>query len=288
MFRTTGVVASLVLATAFMCPQVAGASGHGPVFGGAPPTLGKGTWQLDQAWMGRVGHGHSDDDQMLRTMLSLGITQDLQISASLPITLESGIYMPRGRTMAMMSSNQDFEAIAGWRFQRRAVGAGARLESTLFVGGTVPMQKYRSDGMLAAPSVEASVASGFASRAHYFWAGGGYQYFGEREGDQMGDSVYYSAVYGYRPPFLRVDYPKPDLRFFVEAIGEHSARGKHHGFEMVVSGGDSILIGPSALLLYKQYGFEAGMLFPVYQQTNFQPDEKFRFGVNFTYFFWRK
>ena len=42
------------------------------------------------------------------------------------------------------------------------------------------------------------------------------------------------------------------------------------------------------LLLYKQYGLEAGLLFPVYQQTNFQPEEKLRFGVNFTYFFWRK
>ena len=77
----------------------------------------------------------------------------------------------------------------------------------------------------------------------------------------MGDSVFYSAVYGYRPPFLRLDYPKPDLRFFVEAVGEHTARGQHHGFEMVVSGGDSILVGPTALLLYKQYGLEAGLLF---------------------------
>jgi hypothetical protein len=264
------------------------ASGHGPVFGGAPPTLGKGGWQLDQAWMGRIGQGFSDDEQMLRTMISFGITEDLQISGSLPITLDSSFYMPRGRVMAMMSSHQDFESILGWRFQRRAVGAGSRLESTLFVGATVPMQEFRRDGMLATPSVHASVASGFASRSHYFWVGGGYQYYTEREGDQMGDAVYYSAVYGYRPPFLRLDYPKPDLRFFVEAVGEHTARGTHHGFEMVGSGGDSILVGPTALLLYKQYGLEAGLLFPVYQQANFQPEEKFRFGVNFTYFFWRR
>ena len=53
---------------------------------------------------------------------------------------------------------------------------------------------------------------------------------------------------------------------------------------MVVSGGDSLLVGPTALLLYKQYGLEAGLLFPVYQQTNFQPEEKFRFGVNLRIF----
>ncbi len=284
MLRARIVIACILTAA----PGTAAASGHGPVFGGAPPTLGKGGWQLDQAWMGRLGQGSSDDEQMLRTMLSFGITEDLQISGSLPITLNSGLYMTRGRTMAMMTSNQDVEAILGWRFQRRAVGAGARLESTVFVGGAVPLQEYRPDGMLAAPSLYASVATGYASRAHYFWVGGGYEYFGEKEGDQMGDTVFYSAVYGYRPPFLRVDYPKPDLRFFVEAVGEHTARGLHHGFEYFLSGGDSVLIGPSALLLYKQYGLEAGILFPVYQQTNLQPDEKFRFGVNFTYFFWRK
>ena len=265
----------------------AAASGHGPVFGGAPPTLGKGGWQLDQAWMGRLGRGRMDDEQMLRTMLSVGITEDLQISGSFPITLDSAIFMPRGRTMAMMSSNQDLEAIVGWRFQRRAVGTGGRLESTVFVGATTPVQEYRGDGMLAAPSVHVSAASGYASRTHYLWVGGGYQYFAQRQGDQMGDSFYYSVVYGYRPPFLRVDYPKPDLRFFVEAIGEHTDQGLHHGFPSV-SGGDAIFIGPTALLLYKQYGLEGGILFPVYQHAPFQPEEKFRFGVNFTYFFWRR
>src|SRR3954470_19337130 len=30
------------------------ASGHGPVFGAATPTLGKGGWQFDQAWMART------------------------------------------------------------------------------------------------------------------------------------------------------------------------------------------------------------------------------------------
>ena len=106
MLRAPIVAAYIVIAATATTPRFAAASGHGPVFGGAPPTLGKGGWQLDQAWMGRLGQGRSDDEQMLRTMLSLGITEDLQISASLPITLDSGIYMPRGRVMAMMSSNQ--------------------------------------------------------------------------------------------------------------------------------------------------------------------------------------
>ena len=38
-------------------PRFAAASGHGPVFGAATPTLGKGGWQIDQAWLGRLVDG---------------------------------------------------------------------------------------------------------------------------------------------------------------------------------------------------------------------------------------
>ena len=247
----------------------------------SPPTLGKGGWQLDQAWMGRMGRGSGDDEQMLRTMLSVGITEDLQISSSLPITLNSSIYMPRGRIDGDDVLEPGPRGDRGLALPAARGRSGSRLESTVFVGATAPLQQYRNDGMLAAPSIHVSAASGYASRTHYLWVGGGFQHFGEREGDQMGDSVFYSAVYGYRPPFLRSGLSEARPAFLVEAVGEHTERGLHHGFQMVPSGGDSILVGPTALLLYKQYRLEAGLLFPVYQQTNFQPEEKLRFGVNF-------
>jgi hypothetical protein len=281
-------LAAAAFAASLCLASPAAANGHGPLFGGATPTLGKGGWQLDQAWMARIGREVDDDEQMLRTMIGFGITEDLQVSGSLPITLDSSVFMPRGRMMAMMSSAQDLEAMVGWRFQRRDMGPGARLESTLYAAVTAPLQDYRADGMKATPSLYVSAASGYASRVHYLWLSGGYQRFSERDGDRVGDSVTYSAVYGFRPAFLQVDYPKPDLRFFVEAVGEHTERGRHHGLEMVTSGGQSLLVGPTALLLYKAYGLEAGVLFPVYQRTNGAPEERMRLAVNFSYFFWRK
>jgi hypothetical protein len=273
---------------AAMPRSAAAESGHGPVFGNATPTLGRGGWQLDQAWMARIGRGVRDDEQMLRTMISVGLTEDIQVSGSLPITLDASVFMPRARMMAMMSSNQDLEGIVAWRFQRRALGAGARLESTAFFGASAPMQAYRPDGMKAAPSLHASFASGYASRTHYFWVGAGAQRYFERSGDRVGDSATYSLVYGYRPPAMQWDYPKPDLRFFVEIVGEHASRGEHRGFPMLTSGGDTLLIGPTTLLLYKSYGLSGGILFPLHQKTNGQPEERFRFAANFSYFFWRK
>jgi hypothetical protein len=71
-------------------------------------------------------------------------------------------------------------------------------------------------------------------------------------------------------------------------VGERTARGRHHGFVFETSGGSALLVGPTALLLYKAYALEGGVLFPLYQDTNLGPAERLRFAVNFSYFFWRK
>ena len=103
----------------------------------------------------------------------------------------------------------------------------------------------------------------------------------------LGSVTSYSLVYGFRPPAWRRDYPKPDLRFFIEAVGDKTDRSQHDRMTMDNTGGHVVLVGPTLLLLYKAYGVEGGMLFPVYQRTNgVQSEERFRFGLNFTYFFW--
>jgi hypothetical protein len=262
------------------------ASGHGPVFGAATPTLGKGAWQFDQAWMGSRMDGPADAGDLLRSMISFGITPKIQISGSLPVSLGSGGAMPSGRMMAMMSGSRDFEALLGWRFQTRPVGEGARVESTVYVGGLVPFDSTRG-GVSTSPGGYVSITSGYASRSHYFWAGASHQRHAERSGDRLGTVTSYSLVYGYRPPAWRLEYPKPDLRFFIEAVGDKTGRTLHDGRSMADTGGHAVFVGPTMLLLYKAYGLSGGMVFPVYQRTNGrQADERFRFGVNFTYFFW--
>lgn len=277
------IVAALAVT---LSSAIAHASGHGPVFGGATPTLGKGAWSFDQAWMGQVMRGSTKQEQLLRTMISLGITEKVQISASVPVPLGSSGMMPSGRMMAMMPGTRDFEALLGWRFHTRPVGVGGRIESTVYVGGLVPFDSRRG-GLATAPGAFVSVASGYASREHYFWVGASHQRHAERSGDRAGAVTSYSLVYGYRPPAWRLEYPKPDLRFFVEAVADRTARMRHGGRLMPDSGGDVALVGPSLLLLYKAYGIGAGVLVPVYQRTNgTQPQERFRFGVDFAYFFW--
>ena len=194
------------------------ASGHGPVFGAATPTLGRGGWSIDQAYTFRGGEGDDpQSQQMLKTMVSFGITETFQVSGSVPIAMSNGL--APSRMMSAMSSEREFEALLAYRFQKRPIGIGGRQESTLYVGGTIPTESKRS-GLPVGPSLVVEAATGYASRAHYAWIGGGLQHFVERDGAKHGAARFVTFVYGYRPPPMRVEPGEPDLRFFVEATVE--------------------------------------------------------------------
>jgi hypothetical protein len=276
----TLVIASALAALFNAAP--ARAAGHGPVFGATTPTLGRGGWSIDQAWTARCGED-GDGQQMLRTMVSFGITENLQVSGSVPLAMNDG-RLAGARMMSLMSSDREIEGLVGYRFQRRTIGIGGRQESTVYVGGTAPLETRRV-GVGAGPSIEVGAATGYASRAHYLWVGGGVQHFLERAGDRLGGSKLATVVYGYRPPALRTEAGKPDLRFFAEATAEDRAPDRLAGIS--VGGGRTVFVGPTALLLHKAIGIEGGILFPAYQRIDSTRDaERFRVGVNVAYFFW--
>lgn len=279
LIRTATAVGVAVLASAS-----AQASGHGPVFGVATPTLGRGGWSLDQAWTIRTGE-QDQHQQMLKTMLSFGLTENLQLSGSFPLAMGDGNLAP-ARMMSAMSSDREFEGLVSYRFQKRPVGIGGRQESTFYVGGTAPTEARRN-GVAAGPSVEGGISTGYASRAHYVWVGGAVQHFFERDAQRLGASRLLTVVYGYRPPALRTEAGRPDLRFFVEMTAED--RGAATGAGLSQSGSRSVFVGPTTLLLHKALGIEAGVLFPAYQRVdNSSSKEHVRIAVNVAYFFWLK
>ena len=273
----------VILAIAISQPKLS-ANGHGPVFGAATPTLGRGGWSIDQAYTFRGGEGgEPQSQQMFKTMVSFGITETLQVSGSIPVAMSDGL--TPSRMMSAMSSEREFEGLLAYRFQRRVIGVGGRQESTLYVGGTIPMEDRRA-GLPVGPSVIVQAATGYASRAHYAWLGGGLQHFLESDNSRQGASRFVTFVYGYRPPPLRVEPGKPDLRFFVEMTAEDRTNGHMSGVELQ-DGVRTVFIGPTPLLVYKAIAVEGGVLFPVYQRTQ-QARERMRLALNFAYFFWLK
>lgn len=267
-------------------PPAAFTSGHGPVFGMTTPTNAAAGWSVDFGFMGRTGDG--EDGAMTRAMLTYGFTEDIQLSVSAPFVLACAAFPP-ARGTAMMPSSGDFEAIGAWRFHRRGVAVGSRVETTAY-GGVIMPGPQRPAGMARnlrrAPGFYTAVASGFASRSHYVWGGIGYTRFADRSGDQRPDILSYSAVWGYRPPPLRKEYPHWDWRLFIELTGEKAGTVRRAGVEHLDTAGHQVLLGPTALGIYKNYAIEGGVQVPVYRNVGARLQrETLRYAVNVSYFF---
>lgn len=249
------------------------ANGHGPVFGLATPTNGKGAWTLDFAPMFRAGRaGEAAEAEMMRAMLTYGLTANWEISFSAPAML-GNTRRPAARLTGMMAANGEFEALTGWRFQRREPAVGLRRESTAYFGVDVPgPQASQGKGVYAA------VATGLASRTNYLWAGVGDQYLSAGGQKAALNTAFYSLVYGYRPFAARQHYPGLDWRVFAELTGEHDST--------VRSSGDQVFLGPSVLLIHKDIGFSAGVQWPIYSGggAGFRP-ERHRVVIDVSYFF---
>lgn len=259
------------------------ASGHGPVFGAATPTLGRGAWSIDQAWTMRFGED-STREHMLKTMVTFGITEIVQASVSVPELMSDNTLSP-ARMMNAMSNDRELEALLGYRFHRTPVGIGGRRESTVYVGGTIPFERERL-GTSAGGSLLVSAATGYAGRSHYVWFGGALQHYFPRDGERLGDSRTLTAVYGYRPPVFRAATGRPDLRFFVESSFE-DRQANQSPLARFARPARTLFIGPTSLLVYKAIALSGGLQWAAYQQDRIGAKEHARIAVNFSYFFFR-
>ncbi|GIW72791.1 MAG: hypothetical protein KatS3mg102_2333 [Planctomycetota bacterium] len=276
------------LAAVLWLVQPAVASGHGPVFGLATPTLGKGGWSLDVGAMYRSAADARLHAAMLKPMLSYGITEDVQISLSLPVPLYRDAGLGQARMLMMMPAGTDVELLLGWRFHRRAPAVGTRWESTAYLGVQYPVESRRQ-GVRTGPGLLGALATGYVSRSVYVWIGGLYQSrfdaSGDR-GDDEGDVAMLSLVLGYRPALFRREPPSPDWRLFVEAVAEWTDVDRIDGRVRRDSGGWQVFVGPSVLGLYGAWGIGGGVLLPVHAHLHgAQRRDDLRAALNLTYWF---
>ena len=278
------LLVAATLVAAVTVPSLA-AQGHGPVYGLSTPTLGRGGWSIDVAGMGRLFDGGRT--AMLRPMLSYGVTEDLQISASLPIPVARDTAAPQVRAFTRMPASQDVEVMLGWRLQRRATGVGTRRETTVWLAADLPTDDRRA-GLDTAPGLFASIVTGYASRTVYLWLGGAYRHSRTTGPDshRAGDLTMGSLVFGYRPPAFRADFPHPDWRAFLEIVGERVGSDTVAGEARRDSGGRQLYAAFTLLGLYGSWGLAGGPAFPVYQALNGeQPEGGVRLALNASFWF---
>jgi hypothetical protein len=281
MKRTSIVLAS---AAVLIAPPLIYGSGHGPVFALATPTNPKGGFGFDTSFMGRYGGANGT---MFRGTLGYGITENLKISASVPLVVKAE-HFTSSRTAAVTPMGGDFEALGLWRFQRTDFAVGARFETTAIGGLLVPGPQADMGllkGMKSRPGGLVGIVSGVASRSHYAWVGTTYQRYAAADGHQRPDLLFYSFAYAYRPPSWRRDNGW-DWRVFGECTGERTGAFKRSGTAVSGSQSNQLFVGPTTLGVYKNYAVSAGVQFAVYQDVGFlYPRERVRVAVNFTIFF---
>ena len=277
-----------VAAALALTPAVALGAGHGPAFSLSTPTLGEGQWQSDTSVLA-IGT-EEGTAFMFREWFGYGLTEDVQLTLGFPLVPGEVEELqlknpPRTRGMGMMGAFDMVEPGVLWRFDKRYPGGGQRYESTVMLNAGIPTTDERG-GVGVGPSVHATITTGYASRDWYWWAGAGYERYFERGDDRLGDLPYLTAAVGYRPPIFQQDYPKPDIRFFIEGLAEFPQENTIDGRDDPNSGGTRVMVGPSVLGLFGPYGIEAGVLFPVYQDLDGdQPEENYRAMIDFVVWF---
>jgi len=272
----------VALAATITFAQLGNAADHGPVFGLATPTNPEGGWSFDLGVNGRGGNASN-----LEAELSYGLTPDIKLAVSGPVVFQADPY-PRSSVTTNTPISGDFSGLAWWRFQRKEY-AGKRIESTAVAGVLVPGPQQETGlyrGLNSGLGYLVGGVTGIASRSQYAWVGTSYQRYAESNGDRRPDLLTYTAVYGYRPLSWRTDYPRWDWRVFGEFTGERTGTLQRQDFDVLGSGARQMFLGPSVLGVYRAIGIEAGMQFPVYRDAGpLYPRERYRFALNFAYFF---
>ncbi|MGH8222835.1 MAG: hypothetical protein ACREQZ_07660, partial [Woeseiaceae bacterium] len=248
---------ALTALTLLLASATAGAEGHGPLFALATPTLGQGQWSSDTGFM--LMQHDTGGRWRMREMIGYGLHEDLQLNLSIALDRDAGGYVANARSGAMMAQPGATEAGLLWRFHRYAPAVGERRESSLLVA-VGDSAKAGAGGRETGASMHLAAVTGYASRTLYWWLGGGFQRFRGEDDFRRGDLTYVTAVFGWRPPLFRDDYPRPDWRLFVEAVAERATRDRIDDVADGGSGGTRLMAGPSVLGLYGSWGISAGVL----------------------------
>lgn len=285
-WRRMGWAAALAAAALWIGgdPTPAGAQGgHGPAFGLATPTGGKGALTYNLTGMALV-HDPGGSGFMLRHTWTYSPSHRVQVNLSLPTPVRGHTEPPRTRGGSLMPGFGDLELSAFWRFHLQHLDVGSRFESTVILGGSYPTEEARS-GLQVGYGAHGAVVTGYASRTVYAWAGGGIQRYEARAGDRLADVRYATAVLGWRPPLFGHDYPRPDWRIFVEGIVEDVGRSRREGTLDDEPYGRKLLLGPSVLGLHGPWGLSVGALFPVWEKLRNEdaPSERVRLVMNLSF-----
>ena len=248
------VTALLLLLTVLCTPALA----HEPVFSIGPETIWQGGMGIETEFEFEQGDGASLS--ALHYEILYGLTENWSLQFSAPYILKR---KEAGETERGFG---DLGIRTKYQFYRKDL-LGAQHKITGIGGIKLPTGDDDAEPALGTGSTDFLVGAsyGYESRTWYHFATLTYKLRTKDGTRNPGDRLSLDAAVGLRPS--QTEYRDMDLVYLLEANFEIEFRDKLQGIGLPNTGGETIWLGPTALISPNpQWMFKAGIQFPVIQK----------------------
>lgn len=244
------------------------AEAHEPVFSLGPETIYQGGVGLETEFEYESGDDHHS--AFINYEILYGLTKKVSLTLEIPQVLDVA---EAGDSDLGIG---DLQLRVKYQFYKRDF-LGGQDKVAAIVGIKLPTGDDDSSPRLGTGSTDylLGLSYGHESRSWYWFATLRYLLRGDGGRFDLGDRFLYDAAIGYRP--WKREYLQWDFVGLLEMSGQHDSRGDFGGARVKNSGGDTVWLGPTGLLSYRNLMFKGGVQFPVYQDLNgSQKEDRYR------------
>jgi len=232
---------------------------HEPVFSLGPEVIFQGGLGIESEF--EFEQGEEERLTALHYEMIYGITQNLSLTLNVPYIADRFDEESAGAGIGdvMIRSKYQF-------YRKDTLGAQSKF-SGIF-GTKLPTGDEDADPPLGTGTYDFLFGGsyGYESRTWYGFATLRYLLRTRSEGFEPGDRFFYDVAFGYRP--WRREYLEWDYVFLLEMSGEFEFKSEFRDRKLPDSGGNTVWLGPTALISYRNIMFKGGVQLPVYQDLN--------------------
>jgi len=246
----------LLILAALLCSP---ARAHEPLFSLGPETIYEGGIGIEAELEFEDAKG--ERLTVINYEILYGLRENLSLTLKVPHILAR---TEGGRTERGLG---DIEFRAKYRFFKKDT-LGAQNKVSGIFGIKVPTGDEDALPPLGTGTVDLLFGAtyGYESRTWYGFATTRYRLRTQNDGRDLGDRLFLDAAAGYRP--WRREYFEWDLVVLAEVNAEFEFKDELRGVRLPDTGGNTVWVGPTALLSYRNVMFKGGIQFPLYEDLN--------------------
>lgn len=257
LFRSKGTEFTLLIVILLLVLGFStSAQSHEPVFSLGPETIYKGGTGIESEF--EIERGNDERHTALNYEILYGLTEDLSFTIKVPQIIDHKEGDERDSGLGDIQLRGKYQL-----FRQDTLGAQDKI--SVILGIKLPTGDEDTEPPLGTGTTDFlfGMSYGHESRTWYHFITLRYLLRTQDDGFEPGDRFFYDASIGYRP-WLR-EYLEWDFVALLEMSGEYEFESKLKGHALSDSGGNTIWLGPTGLLSYRNIMLKGGIQFPAYQ-----------------------